>query len=65
MSDQTQPQTIKVDLPHPAPSVEQLLQCVEAVLACREALDMNVKPKFAVDDMVARIGLALARPVGA
>ena len=44
---------------------EQLLQCVEAVLACREALDMNVKPKFAVDDMVARIGLALARPVGA
>ncbi|EON31102.1 MULTISPECIES: DNA polymerase III subunit delta' [Gordonia] len=42
---------------------EQLLQCVEAVLACREALDMNVKPKFAVDDMVARIGLALARRV--
>ena len=35
---------------------EQLLQCVEAVLACREALDMNVKPKFAVDAMVATIG---------
>lgn len=43
---------------------EQLLQCVEAVLACREALDMNVKPKFAVDDMVARIGLALKRSGG-
>ncbi|GAB87783.1 DNA polymerase III subunit delta' [Gordonia rubripertincta] len=44
---------------------EQLLSCVEAVLDCREALDMNVKPKFAVDDMVARIGLALKRKVDA
>ncbi|MCZ4652959.1 DNA polymerase III subunit delta' [Gordonia amicalis] len=44
---------------------EQLLSCVEAVLDCREALDMNVKPKFAVDDMVARIGLALKRRVDA
>ncbi|NDK88851.1 DNA polymerase III subunit delta' [Gordonia desulfuricans] len=38
---------------------EQLLQCVEAVLDCREALDVNVKPKFAVDAMVARIGQAM------
>ncbi|GAC85324.1 DNA polymerase III subunit delta' [Gordonia paraffinivorans NBRC 108238] len=44
---------------------EQLLACVEAVLDCREALDKNVKPKFAVDDMVARIGLALKRKVDA
>ena len=40
-------------------SPEQLLRCVEAVLECREALDVNVKPKFAVDAMVARIGLAM------
>lgn len=38
---------------------EELLACVEAVLACREALAVNVKPKFAVDAMVAEIGLAL------
>lgn len=38
---------------------EELLACVEAVLACREALSVNVKPKFAVDAMVAGIGLAL------
>ena len=44
---------------------EQLLQCVEAVLACREALDVNVKPKFAVDAMVASIGLAMRRNASA
>ncbi|MFW0793638.1 DNA polymerase III subunit delta' [Gordonia sp. CPCC 205515] len=38
---------------------EQLLRCVEAVLACRTALDQNVKPKFAVDAMVATIGLVM------
>lgn len=38
---------------------EQLLRCLEAVLDCREALDVNVKPKFAVDAMVAQIGLAM------
>ena len=38
---------------------EQLLRCIEAVLDCREALDVNVKPKFAVDAMVARIGQAM------
>lgn len=38
-----------------------LLRCIEAVLACREALEVNVKPKFAVDAMVATIGGALQR----
>jgi DNA polymerase-3 subunit delta' len=40
-------------------SQERLLRCIEAVLACREALAMNVKPKFAVDAMVATVGQAL------
>jgi DNA polymerase-3 subunit delta' len=38
---------------------EKLLRCIEAVLACREALAANVKPRFAVDAMVATIGQAL------
>jgi DNA polymerase-3 subunit delta' len=42
---------------HAAP--ERLLACIEAVLECREALATNVKPKFAVDGMVAAIGQAL------
>lgn len=37
----------------------QLLRCIEAVLACREALAMNVKPKFAVDALVATVGRQL------
>ena len=41
-----------------APS-DRLLRCIEAVLACREALATNVKPKFAVDAMVATVGQAL------
>ena len=41
-----------------APS-ERLLRCIEAVLECREALAINVKPKFAVDAMVATIGQEL------
>ncbi|MBU3750235.1 MAG: DNA polymerase III subunit delta', partial [Mycobacterium sp.] len=40
-------------------SSERLLRCIEAVLACRTALAANVKPKFAVDAMVASVGLAL------
>lgn len=40
-------------------SPEQLLRCVEAVLECREVLDKNVKPKFAVDAMVATIGAVM------
>jgi DNA polymerase III subunit delta' len=42
---------------HVAP--EGLLRCIEAVLECREALAVNVKPKFAVDAMVATLGQAL------
>ncbi len=38
---------------------ERLLRCIEAVLECREALEINVKPKFAVDAMVATIGQQL------
>jgi len=40
-------------------SSARLLRCIEAVLACREALAGNVKPKFAVDAMVATVGQAL------
>ena len=40
-------------------SPERLLRCIEAALACREALATNVKPKFAVDAMVATVGQAL------
>jgi DNA polymerase-3 subunit delta' len=40
-------------------SPERLLVCIEAVLECREALAVNVKPKFAVDALVATIGQAL------
>ncbi|MGH3638304.1 MAG: DNA polymerase III subunit delta' [Mycobacterium sp.] len=38
---------------------DRLLRCIEAVLQCREALAMNVKPKFAVDALVATVGQAL------
>lgn len=38
---------------------DRLLRCIEAVLECRDALAMNVKPKFAVDAMVATVGQAL------
>jgi len=38
---------------------DRLLRCIEAVLECREALAVNVKPKFAVDAMVATVGQAL------
>ena len=40
-------------------SPELLLRCIEAVLECREALALNVKPKFAVDALVAAVGQAL------
>ena len=40
-------------------SPDKLLRCIDAVLECREALAVNVKPKFAVDAMVATIGQAL------
>lgn len=38
---------------------DRLLRCIEAVLECREALATNVKPKFAVDALVATVGQAL------
>ncbi|MBJ7339543.1 DNA polymerase III subunit delta' [Mycolicibacterium sp.] len=38
---------------------DRLLRCIEAVLGCREALAANVKPKFAVDALVATVGQAL------
>jgi DNA polymerase-3 subunit delta' len=38
---------------------DRLLVCVEAVLECRNALTVNVKPRFAVDAMVATVGWAL------
>jgi DNA polymerase-3 subunit delta' len=40
-------------------SPERLLRCIEAVLECREALAVNVKPKFAVDALVAAVGREL------
>ena len=40
-------------------SPQRLLRCIEAVLACREALAANVKPKFAVDALVATVGRQL------
>lgn len=40
-------------------SRDRLLRCIEAVLVCREALAANVKPKFAIDAMVATVGQAL------
>ncbi|MBJ8340156.1 MULTISPECIES: DNA polymerase III subunit delta' [Antrihabitans] len=40
-------------------SQEGLLRCVEAILECREALAINVKPKFAVAAMVATLGAAV------
>ena len=40
-------------------SRDRLLRSIEAVLACREALAANVKPKFAIDAMVATVGQAL------
>jgi DNA polymerase-3 subunit delta' len=47
-------------------SPPQLLRCIEAVLECREALALNVKPKFAVDALVATVGHELGgRAVGA
>ncbi|WP_066907892.1 DNA polymerase III subunit delta' [Millisia brevis] len=41
-------------------SSTQLLRSLEAVLACRSALDMNVKPRFALAAMVAEITAAAA-----
>lgn len=37
---------------------EGLLESLEAILACREAIDLNVKPRFAVAAMVATLSSA-------
>ena len=39
-------------------SPEGLLGSLEAILGCREAIDLNVKPRFAVAAMVASLGSA-------
>jgi DNA polymerase-3 subunit delta' len=38
-------------------SPARVLRCLDAVLACRTALDLNVKPKFAVEAMTASLRL--------
>lgn len=40
-------------------SPDALLRCIEAVLVCRDSVGANVKPKFAVDALVATVGEAL------
>ena len=37
---------------------EGLLDCIEAILDCREALAQNVKPRFALAAMAARLSAA-------
>lgn len=41
---------------------EGLLNCIEAVLDCREAIMLNVKPQWAVDAMVASLADAFREP---
>ncbi|MCQ4121684.1 DNA polymerase III subunit delta' [Rhodococcus tibetensis] len=43
-------------------SPEGLLKCIEAVLECREAIAVNVKPQWAVDAMVASLADAFREP---
>jgi len=53
LSNQTQPQTIKVDLPSPPPSVEELLACVMDAteeLKAREVVQVDVRGKSSVAD---------------
>jgi DNA polymerase-3 subunit delta' len=38
-------------------TAEQVLQCLDAVLACREELDQNVKPRIAVEALTAALRL--------
>ena len=39
------------------------LRCLDAILGCREALDLNVKPRIAVEAMTAALRLPDARVV--
>ncbi len=53
MSNQTQPQTIKVELPSPPPSVEELLACVMDAteeLKAKEVVKVDVRGKSSVAD---------------
>jgi ribosome-associated protein len=55
LSDQVQPQTIKVELPNPAPSTEQLLQCVRNAteeLKARDVVEIDVIGKSSVTDFM-------------
>ncbi|MNT55559.1 Ribosomal silencing factor RsfS [compost metagenome] len=53
MSNQAQPQTIKVQLPNPAPSVPQLLECVRKAteeLKAKDLVEIDVIGKSSVAD---------------
>ncbi|MGN7839977.1 ribosome silencing factor [Stenotrophomonas sp. 22385] len=53
MNNQAQPQTIKVQLPNPAPSNEQLLDCVRRAteeLKARDLVEIDVIGKSSVAD---------------
>ena len=55
MSNQAQPQTIKVQLPNPAPSVLQLLECVRGAteeLKARDVVEIDVIGKSSVTDFM-------------
>ena len=45
-----------------AGGAESMLRCLEAVLDCREAIDLNVKPRIAVDALVATLGATTPPP---
>ncbi len=53
MSNQAQPQTIKVQLPNPAPSVMQLLECVRGAteeLKAKDLVEIDVIGRSSVAD---------------
>ncbi len=53
MSNQAQPQTIKVQLPNPAPSTDQLLECVRKAteeLKAKDLVEIDVIGKSSVAD---------------
>jgi len=53
LSNQTQPQTIKVQLPNPAPSVLQLLECVRGAteeLKAKDLVEIDVIGRSSVAD---------------
>ncbi|MDQ1061954.1 ribosome-associated protein [Stenotrophomonas rhizophila] len=55
MSDQAQPQTIKVTMPNPAPSTQQLLECVRQAteeLKARDVVEIDVIGKSSVTDFM-------------